>query len=148
MVFWGGSVIDALSKVYNWLPPEIRTNVRSWVELLTYWIQKAKDWVIATYHALIVLGTLAWGWVGDVGNKVKVWWESARGVLDEFRSNPTAFILSRLGPIWARLVWFVNNALDFYTGLWGQHAQDLAGLLADPAGWIWARLEAYVLRLW
>jgi hypothetical protein len=42
----------------------------------------------------------------------------------------------------------VNNAFWFYVNLWGLHASDLSGFLADPAGWIYDRLEAYVERIW
>jgi len=148
MVFWSGSVIHALDKLYNWLPPEVRTNLQSWGSLFEGLLARARDWVITAYQMLIALGLLAWGWVTETGDKLKVWWESARGVLDDFRLHPTGFILAHLGPTWDRLVWFVNNPLEFYIGLWGRYAQDLAGFLADPAGWIYARLETYLERIW
>ena len=148
MVYWAGTAISGLDKLYNWLPPEIRTNLQSWGSLFEAIFQRARDWVVTAYQMLIAFGVLAWSWVSDSGTKLKDWWQGARGVLDEFRANPTGYILAHLGPTWDRLVWFVNNALDFYTGLWGQHAGDLAGFLADPAGWIYARLETYVERIW
>jgi len=148
MVFWGANVIDALNKAYNWLPPEIRTNLQSWGVLLNYWIQKAKDWVVATYDTYISWGTKAWAWCLGAGDKLNVWWQVAHGLLDEFRNNPTGFIIGRLGYTWTWLTWFVNNAGVYYGNLYNYYAGDLAGFLADPAGWIWARLEAYLLRLW
>jgi len=148
MVFWGATVIDALNKTYNWLPPEIRTNLQSWGTLLNYWIQKAKDWVVVTYHDLITLGKKAWDWVSYLGDKLYNWWGMSHATLDEFRSNPTGFIVSRLEPTWSWLLWFVNNTGLFYSQLWSWYARDLLAFLADPAGWIWERLEAYVLRLW
>jgi len=148
MVSWGLNAVDSLWKLWNWLPTEVRSNLQSWATFLTFWIQKAKDWVVATYHTYITWGTNAWAWVLATGGTLHVWWQLAHGLLDEFRANPTGYILAHLGPTWARLVWFVNNALDFYTGIWGQHAGDLAGFLADPAGWIYARLESYVERIW
>lgn len=148
MVWWEQTAVKALDKLWNWLPPEIRTNVQSWGALFTAIVQRAKDWVIASYHALIALGALAWNWVSATGNSLKIWWDSARGLLDEFRSNPTAFILGRLGSVWTRLVWFANNILDFYTSLWSQYASDLSAFLANPAGWIYDKLEVYVEHIW
>jgi len=148
MVFWGSTVIDALGKLYNWLPPEIKTGVQSWGALLGAIFERAKKWVIDTYHTLIGLGITAWGWVAAAGQFVHVWWREAKGVLDEFRANPTGFILARLGTYWGPLVYFVNNLLSWYDSLYAHYHADIAGFFADPAGWIWTRLESYVERIW
>lgn len=148
MVWWKQTAVSALDALYNWLPPEIRGNSQSWGALLNYWIQKAKDWVVATYHTYITWGTNAWAWVIATGGRLKAWWDLAHGLLDEFRANPTGFIIARLGNTWAWLAWFVNNAIDFYANLWSYHARDLAEFLADPAGWIYSRLETYMERIW
>jgi len=148
MVYWAHNAVHALERLYEWLPTEIKTGASSWWALWEDILRRARDWVVTTYQMLIAFGLLAWTWVADSGTRLKEWWQSARGVLDDFRSNPTGYILAHLGPTWDRLVWFVNNALDFYTGLWGQHSKDLAGFLADPAGWIYERLETYLERIW
>jgi hypothetical protein len=148
MVWWGQNVRDALTKVYDWLPPEIRTYVQSWSDLLNYWIQKAKDWVVATYQMLIAFGALAWSWVSDSGTKLKDWWIAARSLLDEFRANPTKFILDRLGSHWLRLVWFSACLLDWYSALYSLYAGTLNAFLADPSGWIYDKLEVYLERIW
>lgn len=148
MVSWGLNAVDALWKVWNWLPAEVRSNLQSWATFLTFWIQKAKDWVVATYNEYITWGTNAWAWVIATGRVLRDWWDVAHALLDEFRANPTGFILARLGEAWSWLVWFRNNCLGFYASLWSLYASDLAAFLADPAGWIWSRLEAYVERIW
>ena len=148
MVWWKSTAVQALDALWNWLPPEIRTDLQSWGTLLNYWIQKAKDWVVATYHEYINWGTNAWAWVIATGKTLRDWWDLAHGLLDEFRANPVGFIVARLGAAWGRLVWFERHALDFYCDLSALYAQDLSGFLADPAGWIYARLEAYVERIW
>jgi hypothetical protein len=148
MVWWKATAVSALDALYNWLPPEIRTNLQSWGALLNYWIQKAKDWVVSTYHTYITWGTLAWAWCLGAGDTLNFWWQGAHALLDEFRANPTAFILVRLGSTWSNLVWFVNNMYQWYASLWSNYRIDLANFLADPAGWIYARLEAYLERIW
>jgi len=148
MVWWSDTAIHALDKLYQWLPPEIRLGLRSWAATWDWIVDRAKSWVQATYNLAISLGSQAWGWAITTGNRLDGWYQSAHGVLDEFRANPSGFILSRLGPTWGLLTGFALSALPFYVGLWGSHASELANFLADPAGWIYDRLEAYLERIW
>jgi hypothetical protein len=146
--YWSESVIDGLNKVWDWLPFEIRHNWLSWGEIFDALVERARQWVRDAYAWLISQGWAAWLWVVAIGFAIRDWWDDARSTLDEFRANPGAFILSRLGTLWDRLRWFSDNALDFYVNLWSTHARDLVDFLADPPGWMYDRLEAYLERLW
>jgi len=148
MVWWSDTAIHGLDKLYRWLPPEIRQGYTSWGQLWDGIFQRATDWVKATYNLAISLGSQAWGWMVHVGNRLDGWYQAAHGTLDEFRANPSAFILARLGPTWGVLTGFALSALPFYVGMWGSHASDLANFLADPAGWIYGKLESYLERIW
>jgi hypothetical protein len=111
-----------------------------------------------------------WNWLISKGNQLGNWWVSARGLLDQFRSNPTGFILARLGAAWPWLVHFRNNAramvfgwlgdtwqalvtfrngpLEFYFNLWGAYRQRLGNFLADPKQFLVDELEKAILERW
>jgi hypothetical protein len=148
MVFWAEHAVQALGKLWDWIPSTIRYAMRSWDELFQFATDKATYWVKTTYDWVIGRGKAAWDWVSGLGESLRTWWESARGVLDEFRANPWSFIQSRLGPAWDRLNWFDGHCLAWYADLWSQYKQDLADFLADPAGWIYGKLELYIERIW
>jgi len=148
MVWWAEHAVQALGKLWDWLPTTIKYGIRSWDDLFQFATDKATYWVRTSYDWLIDRGKAAWDWVAATGDGLRSWWESARGVLDEFRANPWAFIKARLGTYWDRLTWYADNCLTFYTTLWSQYASDLSGFLADPAGWIYSRLETYIERIW
>uniref|UniRef100_A0A6M3LK61 Uncharacterized protein n=2 Tax=viral metagenome TaxID=1070528 RepID=A0A6M3LK61_9ZZZZ len=148
MVSWAQNAIQALDWLWQRVPLPIRTGLQSWDSIWDGILGKAKLWVHGFYDNLVALGQNAWSWVQGKGQALGLWWDSARGVLDEFRANPWAFIKSKLGPAWDRLTWFESNALTFYSNLWSRYASDLSGFLADPAGWMYDRLESYIERIW
>jgi len=148
MVWWSEHAVQALGKLWDWLPSAIKYGIRSWDDLFENAVEIARQWVKSTYAWLIERGKAAWDWVAGTGETLLSWWASARGVLDEFRVNPWAFIKSRLGPTWDRLTWYADNCLTFYTNLWSQYASDLSDFLADPGGWVYSRLETYLERIW
>jgi len=148
MVWWASTAVEGLGKLYGWLPPEIRMGLQSWAALWDSIVGRAKAWVQATYNLAISLGAQAFGWTVQVGNRLDGWYQAAHGVLDDFRANPSAFILARLGPTWTVLQAFATIAVPFYVKLWSDHARDLADFLADPAGWIYGKLESYLERRW
>ena len=146
--WWFQTITGGLDRLFGWLPDEIKIAGLSWSALWETIKSSVKQWVINTYHTLISYGVNAWTWVTGAGAQLKVWWDSARGLLDEFRANPTGFIVARLGTTWTRLVDFTNRCLNFYLQIWSQHAQTLADFLADPKGKVWEWLEAQWVRLW
>jgi hypothetical protein len=148
MVYWAGSIVNALDRLYGWLPPEIRLALVSWGQLWDQIVQRAKDWVIYTYQLLIAFGTLAWTWVSNTGATLKAWWDQARGTLDAFRADPYGFIVGRLGQSWDRLRWFDSNALDWVLALWVNGRGTLSDILADTGGWVYGKLTAYLERIW
>ena len=148
MVWWESNVLRALDRVYYLIPPEVRIGIASWADLWERIVQRARDWVITTYQVLIAFGTLAWAWVSQTGQNLKDWWLQARGTLDAFRSDPYGFIVGRLGQAWHRLSWFDSNALDWVVSLWANGRITLSDILADPGGWVYGKLTAYLERIW
>jgi hypothetical protein len=148
MVWWSDSVVHALDKVYNLLPAEVRAGFANWYQLFQNAVDRSKQWVVDTYHFLIVFGTLAWTWVTSTGQTLHGWWVDARGTLDEFRRDPVGFIQARLGVTWSLLVWFAGSCLRFYVELWSRYGSMLVDFLSDPGRWIWDWLTAELERIW
>ena len=146
--WWYNTVTSGLDRLFDWLPNEIKIGGISWSSLWESIKTAVKQWVISTYHNLIMFGANAWSWVTATGASLKSWWDSAHALLDEFRANPTGFIISRLGTTWTRLVDFTNRCLNYYVQIWSQYAQLLADFLADPAGKTWEWLEQQWIKLW
>jgi hypothetical protein len=163
---WCNNALHGLSRLYYWLPSEIRSGVQSWAGRFDQAFHRATNWVRSWAGTAIARVGELWNWLISKGNQLGNWWLSARDLLDQFRSNPAGFIIARLGSAWPWLVNFRNNAramvfgwlgdtwqalvtfrngpLEFYFNLWGAYAQRLGEFLADPMEYLYRRAEQFL----
>jgi hypothetical protein len=161
---------DAVTKLYGWLPPEIRAGIRSWTELFGSIIDQVQQWAQDRYD-----GARAWyegtrltieAWVGEI----RSWWQTAAGWLDDFRYNAKARVLAWLGATWSWLeaLWndpfgvitgylgetwtklysFARDCLTFWYNLWGQYGSEIGAFWGNPLRWLYDRVESFLVSIW
>jgi len=169
-VSWAYSVVDAVQRLYNWLPEQVRFGGMSWGSLF-YTVQDTVwNWVTGRYEEARNIAFSWRDWLGQWGNQLRDWYQKSRDLLENIRANPAGFvraqlgsawsvleslagnpagfITSRLGDTWARLSQFAHDSLTFYYNLWSAHARDLSEFLSDPGAWIVEKIRAEIERIW
>ncbi len=130
----------------------VQFELPEWVWQLSGAITTAANGVIAWARAryddsLAKVATL-WTWLQGRGSLLSAWYDQIGTWIADFAQNPRLVILGVLGGTWARLVTFDGGALSYYYNLWGSYRQTLADFLADPLGYLWDRIEDFILSKW
>lgn len=168
--WFADSIADAAIKLYNWLPYEIRSGLKSWADLFTgiinqvhQWAQDRYDDVRNWYYGLRVQ-------IQDWIIQVRGWWLMAHDFLDDFRhnaenrvrewlggawqwlvnfwNNPVGTITGYLGETWTKLYTFARDCLTFWYNLWGQYATDIGAFWGNPLRWLYDRVEDFLVSRW
>lgn len=146
--YWTSSVASGLEFLYLKLPPSIRHSLSSWDEIFTNIKQSVKDWVIERYdQALSNLNTV-WTWIQTIGVGLKNWFDDINVWLSGLRVNFAAVVFGVLGSAWLRLLLFDKDALQYYYNLWGVYRSILAAFLDDPLGYLYDRIENFLVNKW
>lgn len=163
---WALNAMNGLVKLYNWLPPEIRNYVQTWTSLFDSIVDLAKAWAMSYYGTTVARVVQIWNWFLSNAYALSQWWLSARGILDQFRSNPYGFIAARLGAgwvwllafrnnpsswvqswlgsTWVALVSFRNGPLEFYFNLWGAFGAMMGEFFSNPLEFLYSRAEDFL----
>jgi hypothetical protein len=145
---WTTSLASGLARLWYLLPQSVRDGAASWPSLFAQARDDAISYIRSLYDVFTQYAYGAYYYVLTTGEELKQWYNGAHTLLDEFRVNPAAFIVARLGDTWSRLSSFDRDALIFYYNLWSLYAKTLAEFLADPLGWLYSRAERFLVERW
>ena len=145
---WTNNLAEGLSTLYLKIPYNIRHNITSWYQIFDDIKRSVKDWAIARYDLAVSNLYVLWDWVQYTGSVLKAWYDDIGTWVTNLAANFTAGVFGALGPVWWRLVTFDRDALQYYYNLWGTYRNMLSDFLSDPVGFIYDRVEDFLVRKW
>jgi len=146
--YWTNSLAEGLTALYSQLPYSIRHNLSTWDDIFYNIKESVKTWVLSRYSLAMSNLDTVWGWLQSTGGVLKAWYDDVGSWVSYIRLNFAAGVFSVLGGVWWRLVTFDRDALDYYYNLWGAYRVTLADFVVDPLGYIYDRVESYILSKW
>jgi hypothetical protein len=143
---WTSTLGAGLWFLYDRLPVEIRSTAASWSQLFGQIKADVQAWVAMVYNPFAERAQAAYDWFVYTGVALEAWYNLARGELDALRADPAGWITSHLGAAWPRLAAFESGPLTYLYNLWSRHSDDLSEFLHDPVGFLYDRVEAWVIN--
>jgi len=168
--WWATNLADGVTRLYMWLPSDIRTALTTWSDKFLAATGAANAWAWGQFQA-------ARNWVANTApgllsgyNTVRGWYDAVATWLTNFKNNPYGTVVGWLGAAWTWVVNFKNDPYgtvvgwlgaawgswlavrwairDFHTNVWSPFKADIFAFFDHPMQFLYDKTEDFLCERW
>ena len=148
MPWWAINLADGVTRLYMWLPSDIRSAATSWYDKLRGWYDAANAWAWGQFQAAKDWVANNAPWAIDWINFLINWYNAVGQWIVNFRNNPYGTIVGWLGSAWNAWIGIRNEIVNFHNNVWQPFKADMFAFFDHPMLFLYDKTEDYLCERW